>query len=252
LKQSDRLDVGLMASDPHLLETGRLAELGLQSAELVHELRQPLFASKGLLQLLGQELGGPTPSLARIADHVQVIMAQLTHIEVLLDRYGIVGRRADPVIEAVLLAPPVTAATQMLSSRAQSRGLELGLELAEAQISVQGEVTSVQQIAANLIQNAIDAARTEVRVKVRGAQLQVVDDGPPPPAQVLERVFEPFFTTKPPGKGTGLGLALTAHLSHSLGATVRLERQGDRTVATVDFQPISLTTLNPDGAPDER
>lgn len=247
MKHAEHPQAALLATDPHLLETGRLAELGLQSAELVHELRQPLFASKSLLQILSQDLTGPTPSLARIADQVHLITSQIAHIELLLERYGIAGRRADPVIEAVLLAPPVTAATQMLSTRAQHRGLLLELELGEVQLIVKGEVTSVQQIAANLIQNAIDAAQTEVRVRVRGARLEVVDDGLPPPPEVLERVFEPFFTTKAPGKGTGLGLALTAHLSQSLGAMVRLERVGDRTVASVDFQPIT-----PMERPDER
>lgn len=227
-----------IASDPHLVEIGRLAELGLQSAELVHEIRQPLAASRGLLQLISMDLGGAAPDLGRFSDHIRLVSAQLDHLGELVERYGIAGRRADTPIGAVLLAPPVTSATQMLSLRASNRGLSLDLELEEGHVRVRGEVTSVQQIAANLIQNALDAAQARVQVRVSGARLQVLDDGEAPPPGVLERVFEPFFTTKPPGQGTGLGLALTAHLCHAMGAEVRLERLGDQTVATVEFRPI--------------
>jgi signal transduction histidine kinase len=62
----------------------------------------------------------------------------------------------------------------------------------------------------------------------------VADDGPGIPDARLERVFDPFFTTKEPGRGTGLGLAVSARLAYRMGGTIEVSnRSGGGTVFTV-------------------
>ncbi len=54
----------------------------------------------------------------------------------------------------------------------------------------------------------------------RLVSISVEDDGPGIPDHEIERVFDPFFTTKEPGRGTGLGLAVSAHLVYHMGGTI--------------------------------
>jgi signal transduction histidine kinase len=62
-----------------------------------------------------------------------------------------------------------------------------------------------------------------------GVRIEVTDDGPGIPADILARIFEPFFTTK--ASGTGLGLAIVKHVAeaHHGELTVRAEQNGGTT-----------------------
>ena len=86
----------------------------------------------------------------------------------------------------------------------------------------------LQQVVVNLVRNAVDATGPTGTVVVRGARegdllrLFVEDDGPGMTEAVRERAFEPFFTTKPPGKGTGLGLPISARIVQKFGGTIAL------------------------------
>jgi len=89
----------------------------------------------------------------------------------------------------------------------------------------------------NLLLNAEQAMepRGHGTVKITAAQqdhgfieLFVEDAGPAIPRAVQARIFEPFFTTKPPGKGTGLGLAVTFGIMNAHGGAIRVESEEGR------------------------
>lgn len=208
---------------------------GPSGAELVHELRQPLFASKSLVQLLDHELRAEAPDLERARERVAVIEAQLLHMEAVIQRQALSGGGAGLGEGDTLLAMPVTAAVQTLEARAGQRGVVVDLELRPEPRRVRGDPTSVQQVVTNLLLNAIEAARQRVRVRVDGLQVSVEDDGPPPAPGQLERAFQAHVTTK--ATGQGLGLSLSLRLAEAMGARLRLERVGDRTLAWAEFAP---------------
>ena len=81
----------------------------------------------------------------------------------------------------------------------------------------------------NVVRNAADATGRTGHVEVRASRdgdhlrLEVRDDGPGMAPAVLQRIFEPFFTTKPPGKGTGLGLPISARIVEKFGGSITVE-----------------------------
>ncbi len=78
-----------------------------------------------------------------------------------------------------------------------------------------GHAGELNQVWANLIDNAIDAVEGQGRITVRTASengrvlVEVADDGPGIPEDMRRRIFEPFYTTKDVGEGTGLGLDIS-------------------------------------------
>ena len=105
-----------------------------------------------------------------------------------------------------------------------------------------GFAGELNQIWANLIDNALDAIPSSGRVEVtadRDGQkvvVRVADNGPGIPAQIRERVFDPFFTTKPMGQGTGLGLDIVRRLVRHNDGEITLESQPGRTQFIVALQ----------------
>ena len=108
---------------------------------------------------------------------------------------------------------------------------------------------ALKQALGNLVDNAADVSPDDVRVDARwddGAlDLVVRDRGPGIPPDVLPQLGRAFFTTKPPGRGTGLGLVLTAAVLNRLGGSVRwANRDGGGAEAFVRL-PLASLTLPP-------
>jgi signal transduction histidine kinase len=104
----------------------------------------------------------------------------------------------------------------VLNAKARGKGVGVSLDVEADLPRIQGFGGELNQVWANLIDNALDAAGGRVAVAAgrRGQSVvvSVVDDGPGLPAEIRERIFDPFFTTKPVGQGTGLGLDIARRI----------------------------------------
>jgi two-component system C4-dicarboxylate transport sensor histidine kinase DctB len=201
-------------------EALRLAELGLLTAGLIHELRQPVFALKALAQLAE---GHPS----RAPEYLAQVLAQVGTLESLIEGYADFSRRPVGSCEVFELAAPVRSALVVLEHRAIASQVRIRIELGEP-VAVRGSLLAVQQALVNLGQNAIDALRGQADGCLRitavrhpgGAAIRVEDNGPGLPPHIRSHLFEPFRTTKP--TGTGLGLSISRDLMAACGGELRL------------------------------
>lgn len=119
----------------------------------------------------------------------------------------------------------------------KSAGKKLELVLAEVLPSIHGRGVELSQVVTNLIDNALDAATSRVRLATTAAPheiiLEVSDDGPGIPADQLSRIWEPFYTTKPPGVGTGIGLPISRRIVADHGGRIDVESEPGSTVFVV-------------------
>jgi len=199
------------------IDQWRLAELGHQAAVLVHQLRQPLFAVRGLVQLAAADP-------ARAGAHLAVAEEQLHVLQALVDGWADFARRPARMDEVFDLRAPVESALVLLRHRGAALGVAVEADLGPGMV-VRGSLLAIQQAVVNLGQNAIEAAegRQDARVSLRveGNSILVEDNGPGLPLPVRARLFEPFVTTKE--RGTGLGLPIVRALVQGSGGEIALE-----------------------------
>lgn len=201
---------------------GRLAELGLMTAALAHEQRQPLFAIKSLAQILQRRADEASQPL------LLQLLEQVVLLERIVDGIGLYARAPSGQAVPVDLGRVVEGSVEMMRHHARSIGVSLQAKIAGNLPAARGDSTALTQVLVNLVRNALDASPRGGQVTVvaepgeGGLVLEVRDEGPGVPEALRERVFEPFFTTKPPGEGTGLGLSISRQLLADLGGSIAL------------------------------
>ncbi|HEU4955166.1 MAG TPA: ATP-binding protein [Gemmatimonadales bacterium] len=140
-----------------------------------------------------------------------------------------------PSAEPVDLAKGLSDTLAVMAAKARERSASLTLDLPPDLPRVRGFGGELNQVWANLIDNALDAVGENGRVTViarpEGPRVvvRVTDDGPGIPAEVKSRIFDPFFTTKPVGKGTGLGLDIVRRLVDRNDGSIEMESEPGRT-----------------------
>ncbi len=110
---------------------------------------------------------------------------------------------------------------------------------------VRGDLSQLQQVFLNLINNALAAMPQGGTLRLRAFRDRVADrvvtrirdTGVGIPPEHLDRIFEPFFTTKPEGQGTGLGLFVSYGIVSRFGGSLSVEsrvarRPGDMSGST--------------------
>jgi len=140
-----------------------------------------------------------------------------------------------PIPEPVDLGQGLSNTVAVLRAKARAKFAAVTVEVPPDLPRVRGFVGELNQVWANLIDNALDAIPEAGRVEVRARRdrarvvVSIVDNGLGIPAQVRERIFDPFFTTKPVGQGTGLGLDIVRRLIRHNEGDIEVESQPGRT-----------------------
>ena len=212
----------------------QLTTLGRFSAQMAHDLKNPLAALKGATQLLREDLVRPT-GIERIG-FADLMLDQIDRLDGLVDVYGRLAR-VEPAREALDLNE-MARAVLALQSLASER-LTVSVQLEEGLPGCRADREMLSRVLENLVRNAMEAMPGGGTVTVRTARsgaetvlLSVADTGCGMDARTRERAFDDFFTTK--ALGSGLGLAFVHRVVEAHGGRVSLEsEQGRGTVVSV-------------------
>ena len=137
--------------------------------------------------------------------------------------------------EAVEIRRSLTDTVAVLGAKTRAKSVVVQVTVPADLPPVFASGGELNQVWANLIDNALDAVAPGGRVDVTASYeldrvvVSIVDNGPGIPPDVQNRIFDPFFTTKPVGQGTGLGLDIVRRLLQRTEGEIDVESRPGRT-----------------------
>lgn len=219
----------------------RLAVLGQMISGIAHELNNALTSIFGYAQLVRKRARGfewetETRYILEEGERARRIAQNL-----LLFARGSEGERTRVNVNEI-----VKRTVEMRGHELRLENIDVEPELDEQLAEAIADAAQVQQVLLNLVLNAEQAIRQakesgHIWIRTRSISpsriaIEVADDGPGVPPEVVLRIFDPFFTTKPAGVGTGLGLSIVYGIVHQHGGQVSVEnRPGGGAVFAVEL-----------------
>jgi PAS domain S-box-containing protein len=234
-----------------LLQTEKMAALGQLVSGIAHELNNPLTAIMGYAQLL---LGrGLAPGHLTEMNHIYQEAERARRI---VKNLLFFARENKPERSRADLNEIVERTLALRSYELKIENIIVETSLAPDLPPTIADPYQLQQVLLNLLVNAEQAlleSRGSGHVRIRTfrssalrVSMEIVDDGPGVPAEIISRIFDPFFSTKPSGVGTGLGLSIVYGIVHQHGGEISFEnRAGGGARFLVELPIVDVSTAEP-------
>lgn len=218
----------LKRSQDKLIQAEKLASLGRLTADVAHEIRNPLTA-----------LGGFARRLHKIAEsdkekeYSEIVLTEADRLEKILKDVLTFSRDARSHLERHNIEGIVHDTVKIYEDLCMEQSISTEIQIRENLLPVLIDRDQVRQALGNLITNAVDAMPGGGRLTVTAGReeindvaymfVRVADTGAGIQSEDLPLIFEPFFSTKKIGHGTGLGLSITRKIMEEHGGFIRGE-----------------------------
>lgn len=203
-----------------LLNSEKLSVAGQLAAGIAHEVRNPLTAIKGFLQLMDA-------NAEYQESYSRIINSEVDRIELILSELLLLSKPQDVKFKKANLLEILLQVKALIDTHANMNNIEVELSyLTDIQEFICDE-NQLKQVFINFLKNSIEAmphgGRIDMNVKSVGPDsicIQMIDEGCGIPKEHLERIGQPFFTTKE--NGTGLGLMISKKIIENHQGTCQI------------------------------
>ncbi len=219
-----------------LLRAERLAAVGRVSAQVAHEVRNPLSSIGLNVEMLQDHLERATFAAAADGAEAQQLLTSVTRevdrITEITEEYLRLARLPPPVLRSEDLGAIIDGVVAFSRHELERANVTVTTALPEAPILLPADEGQLRQVFLNLFRNSREAMPSGGALTVtlarhgQDAVVRVEDSGPGLPAEVRARLFEPFFSTKQ--RGTGIGLSLSRQIVEAHGGSIGIDEAVER------------------------
>jgi two-component system sensor histidine kinase PilS (NtrC family) len=214
-----------------LKKSDRMAALGELSARMAHEIRNPLAAMCGSVQLLTANTALNETDRKLLA----IVTREADRLNMLITEFLAYARPTLPLKERIEIGSFLDEIVLFVSTDPRFANISIS-NLAKTYISLNCDPNQLRQVLLNILHNSADAMKSSGRIEIescyllRGSdaykkspivQLCITDTGEGLNIEAAQHLFEPFWTTK--AEGTGLGLAISYRIIEAHGGSISVE-----------------------------
>jgi PAS domain S-box-containing protein len=249
----------------HMVQSEKAKAIAEHTAEVAHELRQPLAIIGGFTRRMEHQLeAGRNIDISRQKESFQIITREVKRLEEILG--GLIDFSRREAIQLVSVNPHtlIEEVLRIHEERFREKDLHIETHFGQDVGEVYLDPKRFQQVVRNLVSNAIEASYQDGIVSVHTGvftpgdkaqktgeleaeqyfELKVENGGRIIPPEELHRLFEPFYTTKEYGVGMGLTLSKKIIEDHHGSISVKSDQDGTVFTVWVPLQPVVLNSTS--------
>lgn len=242
------MDVGLLHSPPSEMEgayiifkdvtnlrslekqvqrSDRLSMIGQVAAGAAHEIRNPLTAIRGFVQMFGKT--AVERGMDKEAEYTQIMLIELDRINDLVNEFLMLSKPRKTMNEWVNVESVIGEIMPIIASEGLLHGVTVSWSSDDQLPLIMADREMLKQVYLNICKNGIEAMTQGGVLTVRGYAagkgkerslvIDITDTGPGIHKTLLDKIFDPFVTTK--ANGTGLGLSVCQRIMDDFGGSIR-------------------------------
>ncbi len=205
--------------EKRLIESEKLAAVGMAVLRVVHEIKNPLLAIGGFVHSLYHKEQDPSKK-----KKFELVLREVNRLEKLLKDISQFGRPLKLEFKEVNLITLCQDALDVYRPRFKELKIEATFKAPEGEVFLKVDEERLKEVLFNIMQNAMEVmpkgGKLELEIKPEDETVNILirDTGPGLSKEVLEQLFTPFFTTKK--QGTGLGLSISRKIIEAHGGHI--------------------------------
>ncbi|MFV0438400.1 MAG: cache domain-containing protein [Desulfopila sp.] len=243
-------------SEIRLIQSEKQASVGKLAAGVAHEINNPLTAVLTFTHLILRRKDIP----ATVREDLELVASQTERVRAIVKSLLDFSRQTELSPVTMNINHLIEDSVRLMENQALIKGIELVFAADDDLPLLVLDRNQCQSVFINMILNAFDAMEAGGRIDIhtqkategkdRGVEISIRDSGSGISPENMDKLFDPFFTTKPVGKGTGLGLAVSAGIIQRHGGSIAVKSQpGSGTTFTI-WLPEHLPEVEADNPED--
>jgi len=232
--------------EEQLRHSERLSILGELSANLAHEVRNPLGSIWGVVEILQDTF----KTEGKDSEFMEILVKEVKRLNEVVENYLKLARKTRLFLKSCNLYDIVQSVVYLMQSRARKQNIRLNINFPDLQIFIKADENQLRQILINLLLNSMaaitDSGTINIKAEIFRAKpaaggnklpqyvhLSIIDDGRGIKQEIIGKIYTPFFTTKE--EGTGLGLSIVKRIvdQHKWGINVISKAKHGTTITLI-------------------